>query len=360
MPAFLKGRLARLLPSPSTRARWRARLQGLQPARSIVVVLIMGGLVLAYAALAGVFNRGLTPGQIVDRQQGPSPHAGFRRAHAKGVCVEGTFRSSGAAAQYSTAAVFAPGTTPLTGRLSIGGNNPSAPDLRAGVRSVALEFRLSNGERWRTAMNTNPVLPIRDPEGFYAQLAAMAPDPATGKPSPERIRAFMASRPESAAFRAWQATYKATGSFATERYHAINAFYLVDARGQRQAVRWRLLPVATDEATPVDSPDALQDELAARLARGPVQFRLNLVFAAEGDPVDDPSQPWPETRTQVDAGIVELTRTFPQRDGACNVINFDPLVLPRGIAPSMDPILHARSAAYAESQRRRAAEEAFR
>jgi len=40
----------------------------------------------------------------------------------------------------------------------------------------------------------------------------------------------------------------------------------------------------------------------------------------------------------------------------CNVINFDPLVLPVGIKATDDPILNARSAAYAESYRRRARE----
>lgn len=38
-------------------------------------------------------------------------------------------------------------------------------------------------------------------------------------------------------------------------------------------------------------------------------------------------------------------------------MNFDPLVLPTGVAPTADPILRARSAAYAESYRRRAKEQ---
>lgn len=72
--------------------------------------------------------------------------------------------------------------------------------------------------------------------------------------------------------------------------------------------------------------------------------------------MDDPTQPWPQDRPQVDAGIVEITAAQPQPGGACNGLNFDPLVLPQGIEPSNDPILHARRAAYAESLRRRARE----
>jgi catalase len=37
-------------------------------------------------------------------------------------------------------------------------------------------------------------------------------------------------------------------------------------------------------------------------------------------------------------------------------INFDPLVLPNGMAPSDDPLLSARSAAYSESFTRREGE----
>ena len=51
-------------------------------------------------------------------------------------------------------------------------------------------------------------------------------------------------------------------------------------------------------------------------------------------------------RRQVDVGTltinqVESDDTSPARD-----INFDPLVLPDGIAPSDDPLLSARSAVY--------------
>jgi catalase len=43
----------------------------------------------------------------------------------------------------------------------------------------------------------------------------------------------------------------------------------------------------------------------------------------------------------------------------CRDVNFDPTVLPDGIAPSDDPLLAARSAAYAVSYQRRTREEAL-
>jgi catalase len=350
----LIGAMRRLLRVPAlehARASWRGYA---------AIGVVLGSLGLGYAALAGTFSTRLTPAVLVDRQQGPSVHAGFRRAHAKGICIDGVFRSSGELAAYSTATLFAPGETPFVGRYSIGGNNPTAPDLKAGVRSLALDFRLSNGERWRTAMNINPVLAVRDVAAFYDQLAALAPEPGTGRPSAARLAAFFESHPQSQPFVAWQRQYVPTSSFATESYHGINAFVLTNGDGAQHTVRWSALPVVAPDAEHADNPhsdaDALQRELQDRLDRGPVRFALEFVVAEAGDAVNDPSTPWPAERRRVNAGTIEIRAASAQAEGACNAINFDPLVLPTGIAPSRDPILHARSAAYAESLRRRASE----
>ncbi|MBX9856376.1 MAG: catalase family peroxidase [Gemmatimonadaceae bacterium] len=353
IPSSSKGALAalrRVLNSPGlaqARASWRGYA---------MIGIVLASLGLGYATLAGAFSRRLTPAVLVDRQQGATPHAGFRRAHAKGICVEGVFLSSGRLAPYVTTPMFGEGETPFVGRFSIGGNNPTAPDLKAGVRSLALDFRLANGERWRTAMNINPVLAVRDVEAFYAQLGALAPDPATGRPSAARLAAFFDAHPESQPFLAWQRAYVPTASFATESYHGINAFLLTDASGRQRAVRWSALPLAAPGENRYDDADALQAELRDRLAKGPVRFALEFTLADAGDVVHDPSTPWPATRERVRAGVIEVRAATPQADGPCNGINFDPLVLPSGMAPSADPILHARSAAYAESQRRRATE----
>ena len=48
----------------------------------------------------------------------------------------------------------------------------------------------------------------------------------------------------------------------------------------------------------------------------------------------------------------------PQQSGPCRDINYDPTVLPHGIETSGDPLLPARSAAYADSYLRRTSEEA--
>jgi catalase len=58
----------------------------------------------------------------------------------------------------------------------------------------------------------------------------------------------------------------------------------------------------------------------------------------------------------VDVGTLTLDHVESEETGPCRDINFDPLVLPEGMAPSDDPLLSARSAVYSQSFTRRAGE----
>ena len=304
----------------------------------------------------------LTPKRIIDQfQKNAGVYPGYRRNHAKGVCVAGYFQSSGQAAPFSVAQVFAPGQrTPVVGRFAIPGSNPYAPDGSVPIRSFALRFTQANGQQWRTGMNAMPVFAVSTPQGFFDQLKAQQPDPATGKPDPKKVAAFFAAHPETAAFRAWAKTAKPPASFATERYNGLDAFEFVDARGQRHAVRWGMVPEAADDGqtAPAGDPDYLDADLQRRLSQGPLRWRLMVTLAHPGDPTDDATKAWPADRRSIDAGTVVIERTTPQESGPCRDINYDPLVLPDGIEPSDDPLLPARSAAYADSYLRRTSEEA--
>lgn len=210
-------------------------------------------------------------------------------------------------------------------------------------------------------MNAMPVFPVATPKAFYEQLLATAPDPATGKPDPAKVKAFFAAHPETAAFRAWVKGAKPSASYVTESYYGLNAFYFVDAAGQRHAVRWRVVPEQTagaaDVATAAD-PNVLQQDVTRRIAGGAQKWKLLVTLAEPGDPVDDATKTWPAQRTTIDAGTLVLDRVEPQDSGPCRDVNYDPTVLPRGIQVSGDPLLAARSAAYADSYLRRTSEEA--
>lgn len=332
-------------------------------ARWAAIAVAVGGLAAAFGYVAGPLDPGrITPARVVDTlETNGGRHPGYRRNHAKGVCVIGRFDSNGAAAKYSQAGVFAAGAiTPVVGRFALPGGNPYAPDGGVPIRSFALRFTQADGQQWRTGMNSMPVFPVATPAAFFAQLQAGAPDPATGKPDPEKQQAFFAAHPETAAFRAWAKTAKPSASYATEPYYGLNAFYFIDAGGARHAVRWRVEPDNGAAATPLSAADhdVLARELHRRLQHGPLRWRLRIALAAPGDPTDDATRAWPPERAQIDAGTVVIERAQAQDHGECRDVNYDPLILPDGIVASDDPLLPARSAAYADSYRRRTAEEA--
>src|SRR5262245_66369252 len=95
-----------------------------------------------FAVAAGWLPPGrLGPGIIVDALEAhDGRHPGFRRAHAKGLCIAGSFASNGNGAVLSKARLFARTDSPVIGRFSTGGGQPYAPDGRPAFRSLALSL----------------------------------------------------------------------------------------------------------------------------------------------------------------------------------------------------------------------------
>jgi catalase len=339
-------------PPPLSRARILLRFA--------FIALVLLVVVLAFGYVGGWLTpKRLTAQRLVNQlQANAGVFPSYRRNHAKGVCVAGYFDSNGQAQAYSVAEVFATGRTPVVGRLAIPVGNPYAPDSSAPIRSMALRFTQTNGQQWRTGMNSMPVFPVATPQAFFELLQAQQPNPSTGKPDPAKLGAFFGAHPEAAAFLAWVKTAKPSASYATESYWSLNAFVFVDANGQQHAVRWRMVPEATDAAVGSSDPNYLDADLERRLAQDPQRWHLIVTLANPGDPTNDATKTWPADRREVDAGTLVLNSVEPQENGACRDINYDPTVLPHGIDISDDPLLPARSAAYATSYLRRTSEEA--
>lgn len=331
--------------------------------RLAIIGVILAGLAGAFAYTGGWLTpHRLTPTALVDRfQQLGGLHPGFRRNHAKGVCVSGYFESNGQGAALSRAVVFQPGRVPVLGRFSLGGPQPYTVDTDAPPHGLGLRFAPAGGQEWRTAMIDFPVFPVTNPQAFYDQLLATAPDPATGKPDPAKVQAFFAQNPASAAALAIIRGQPRASGFANSPYHSLNAFGFTNAAGQTAWVRWTFEPLqpfeaAATPAAPSADKNRLFDALIAALHTHPLQWRLLLTVAEPGDPTTDATLPWPHGRRTVDAGTLTLDHiesddTSPARD-----LNFDPLILPAGITPSADPLLSARSAAYSRSFTRREGE----
>ena len=347
--------------SPSDPVRPSYALFTLQALGSLSIIgLIVIAVAVAFAWTGGWFDAGrLDADRMIDTfEEVNRLHPGFRRNHAKGVCLSGWFDSNGAGQRLSSAEVFRPGRVLVFGRFALAGGMPAMLDGPEAVRSMALNFALPDGEVWRTGMNDIPVFPLKDAQAFYDQLLATKPA-AGGKPDPARISAFFASHPESARAIGLIKGEPFSSGFANATYNGLNAFRFVNAAGHATPVRWSMRAVDAFEREPEHPPkekNYLFDELAARIARGPVQWHLILTIGQPGDPTNDATLAWPADREAIDAGMLTVEALAGEAAGNCRDINFDPLVLPAGIEPSDDPLLSARSGAYSESFTRRAGE----
>lgn len=301
------------------------------------------------------------PVRMVDALEGTfGSHAGFRRSHAKGVCASGYFVGSAEGRALSIASAFAGARIPVVARFSVGGGNPMASDKGRTVRGLALAFDLPAGEQWLMANLSAPVFFVAKPEHFAGFIESRKPDPATGRPDPARVRAFNEAHPDTRAQIEWLAQNAPPASYASAGYWSTHAFRFVDAQGQGRFARWSFQPldgvVGLSDSELAARPDHfLIDELRGRVASAPTQFRFLLQLAEPGDDLMNPTVQWPASRRTVEAGRLVIDRVEPAAGGACERITFNPLVLPKGIEPSADPVLQARAAPYALSLGRRLA-----
>jgi catalase len=146
-------------------------------------------------------------------------------------------------------------------------------------------------------------------------------------------------------------------SYAQITYHAEHAFRFTAAGGTSRFGRYRFVPLAGEALLSPDDagkrhPNFLREELEGRLRHGQMAFRLLLQLANEGDPTDDVTALWPEGRPVVELGQLDITGISPTSAAERRLI-FDPTNRTDGIDLSADPILLARSAAYAISYDRR-------
>jgi catalase len=318
-------------------------------ARSLVCVSLLLACATATAENASV------PTQIVDlANKVDGVHPGFRAFHAKGVVVEGTFKGSAEAAQLSRATLFNGSKIPVTARFSDGSGMPTVPDGSPAMpRGIAIKYHLPGGPDTDMVTNSFKFFPVGTGEDFRDLLQAIVASPADA-PHPHKVEQFFGTHPNAP---------KAIGSlpipdsFADEEYHGIDAFIFVNKSGQRQAVRYLVVPQKLVHITPEEaakqSPDYLFDDLAKRIAQKPLVFHLKAQLAEPGDQTKDASQPWPDDRKVVDLGVLTLTRVVPDSLEAQKKLLFLPTNLTPGIELSDDPLPNVRSTAYGVSFGRR-------
>src|SRR5258707_8959240 len=199
--------------------------------KNIVTRLALIGFALAavtgaFAYFGGWFSTDeLTPGRFADRfAEVNGRHSWFRRNHAKGLGVSGSFESNGSGVRLSKAGVFEPGRVPVIGRFSLDGGQPYQPDRPDTRRGLGLQFSTRNGELWRTAMINFPLFPVRTPEIFLERLLAFKPDPSTGKPDPANVKAFEERHPESAELRKAITAERPGSGLRNANFYVMNTF----------------------------------------------------------------------------------------------------------------------------------------
>jgi len=335
----------------------------LKPGRAALGSLALIAVVVAIAAGAFAYTAGwlsprrLTPTRLVAAFAPPGgPALGRRRNHVRGVCFTGTFEANGAGTALSRAPMLARGQYPVVGRFNVGTANPDDPDGEVRVRGMGLQITAPGGELWRAAMINPPFFAVATPQAFHELLRA------SHAKAPDAMAAFTARHPEFAAFGAWAKSAPWTGSYAEEPYNSLDSFVFTNRSGERRVVRWSLRPAAHPVPVPHDAllqrpPDFLEQEIAQRIKGGPLRWTMVVTVAAPGDPTADPSQAWPEDRRAVEVGTLVVEQIQDERDGPCRDINYDPAVLPAGVATSDDPFPAARSSAYRASYDLRTGEE---
>ncbi|HWU32645.1 MAG TPA: catalase [Marmoricola sp.] len=278
---------------------------------------------------------------------GRHPHT--RALHAKGSFYNGTFTATPDAARRCIAGHLQGEEVPILVRWSNGGGNPSVPDKAPDVRGMAVSFTLPDGSSTDLLGQTAPRFPVRTPEDFVAFTEAAR--------KPALLPIYLLKHRSAVGPLVASAKAKALafpGSYAAPTFYPIHAYAWIAQDGTRRWVRYVLKPVAFQPSgEKFGGPDALRDEMTARLGKGPVTFDLRVTVAADDDDPHDPMSVW-KGAEEFSAGTLSVygVAVNPEADGGLKV--FDPTRIVEGIELSDDPILRYRALAYSESAKRRA------
>jgi catalase len=158
---------------------------------------------------------------------------------------------------------------------------------------MAIKFHVPDGSETDMVINSLKFFPVSSGADFRDMLLAVAESPPDA-PKPTKLDQFAASHP---AMPRALATVQTPDSFADEEYYGVNAFILVNDKGERHAVRYIMAPeklvhLSSEEAAKT-APDFLIDELPGRIARRPVTSHLKAQLTSPGDSTKDASIPGP-------------------------------------------------------------------
>ena len=286
---------------------------------------------------------------------------GYRRSGAKGVCAVAEFVGNAEGRALSVSSAFSGKPVPVVARFSVGGANPKAPDNAKSQRNMALQFDLPNNETWQMGNISSPVFGASTPQQLMGRLATLTPNAETKKVDADKVKSFADANPEVLLQGKYFASQPVPASFTKVNYWGVHAFGFVDAAGKKQFAKWVFEPVGgtqglTDDEAKAKGPEFLFDDLRQRVAAGSVAFDFMVQLAQAGDKLDSATTPLPDDRKKVSLGRLTIKSVSADATGPCLTINYNPMVLPKGVEASNDPMLTARAAPYAISLGRRLVE----
>ena len=296
--------------------------------------------------------------ELVDAVNG-TPDAASREAgkkvklrnHTKGFCTSGYFAPTPELQDSLSIPFFNQSQIKVTARFSLGGTNPQISDKTPG-RFMSLKI---DGDKENLNFVTTNV-----PVFFASNLDDFFTFQTKVKQCAEGKQWLIDNKPDAKAFFDDVKQLPPSPSFANSRYFGVNSFLFTDKQNNSVAGKWIFEPVAGTAALSASElanlgDDFLKAELLQRINTQPAQWNLYIQLAESGDDINNPTVIWPETRKRLLVGQVVINgdRDSDSQVQQCDKGIFNPLLLPKGIAPSADPILNARTAAYVESFIRR-------
>ncbi len=280
-------------------------------------------------------------------------HAAFgehhaRAVHTKGVVLEGTFTPDSHASAIVLTPIFAGRPLPVLARFSLFAGVPTLSDADDGAAPAgfAVKIKAPNGDDFDVEANQQNTFITATFDEFAVFLRAVgATKPETPHPNP--VEQFLGSHPHAKAFLESR-TYPA--SFGQAKYWGINSLKFTNAGGRSVFVRYQFVPRAGERYLAVgerraQSPNYLHEDLAARIAKGPIVFDWYAQVADKGDAIEDPSIAWPDSRKLVKLGTIALTQAPKDPDATQKSLLFLPGQPHPGVEP-VDPMLVLRNVAY--------------
>ena len=338
------------------------------PHTNTVAVASASVLVVALSTFSGLAqaqpanNAPVDPTVMVDAFEATNgKFEGYRRSGAKGICAMGEFVGSSDGRALSASSTFSGSAVPVIVRFSVGGANPRVADNTKSQRNMALQFNLPAGETWQMGNISSPIFGASTPAQLLGRVESLRPDPATKAADPAKVKAFADANPEVLLQGRYFASQPVPASFTAVNYWGVHAFAFVNAKGEKQFGKWIFEPLGgvqglSDDEAKAKGANFLVDDLRQRVKDGKASFNFNLEIAQAGDKLDSATIPLPAGRKKVSLGMLKLTSVSDDASGACLNITFNPMVLPKGVEASADPMIAARAAPYVVSLGRRLTE----